>query len=127
MKTVFLIGTGGFLGAISRYLLASGIEKIFYSFQGIGILGANLLGSFLMGCLYFFSVKFLDLSEELKFFLGVGFLGAFTTYSSYAQISFNYIQKGNWGMGGFYILSNSLGTIIILALAWWVCSLVFKI
>ncbi|NDA79668.1 MAG: CrcB family protein [Actinobacteria bacterium] len=75
MSTVLLISVGAFLGAPLRYLIDHQFRRRF-SFPG-GILLVNLAGSFLLGVIS-------KASDETLALLGVGFAGAFTTWSAFA-------------------------------------------
>ena len=75
---VLLICIGGFLGSISRYKLSLHLNRQFPNKVPFGTLFVNLLGSFLLG----FIIGRYD-SEHIHFLLGTGFMGAFTTYSTF--------------------------------------------
>ena len=78
---ILLIGLGGFLGAISRYLLNElAIKYIPISFP-TGILIVNILGCFFVGLVLGNSMISKD---QLYYFLAVGFLGSFTTMSAFS-------------------------------------------
>ena len=78
-----LVATGGALGAIIRYLLTN-ISKLFFVSSIYGTISVNILGSFLIG--YFITSNLgSNLSENfIKFFLIIGFLGSFTTFSAFS-------------------------------------------
>ena len=78
-----LVATGGALGAIIRYILTSISKSLFLS-SIYGTVSVNILGSFLIG--YFITSNFgNNLSENfIKFFLIIGFLGSFTTFSAFS-------------------------------------------
>jgi CrcB protein len=79
----FWIGTGGALGAVLRFYLAMSIGRAGFGGFPLGIFSVNVLGCALMGVVYVL-VERLDLSDELRFFLTVGLLGAFTTFSTFS-------------------------------------------
>jgi CrcB protein len=70
---VVLVGAGGFVGAVLRYLLAVGLGG------PAGTLAANVLGSFALGV----AVTFVD-DRRVRLFLATGLLSSFTTYSTFA-------------------------------------------
>ena len=78
-----LVATGGALGAIVRYLLTN-ISKSIFASSIYGTISVNILGSFLIG--YFITSNTgNNLSENfIKFFLIIGFLGSFTTFSAFS-------------------------------------------
>ncbi|KXS42325.1 MAG: CrcB protein [Methanohalophilus sp. T328-1] len=77
VTNLFFIGTGGFLGAICRYGTSILIPG------GWGTLVVNVLGSFLLGLLLFYSDYIGYLTPRIRMFAGIGFLGAFTTFSTF--------------------------------------------
>ena len=85
MKTVlfdcFLIGAGGFVGAICRYGIAAASRQLWDSAFPLGTLIANILGCFLIGLLIGSGQN--EASRNTKLLFGVGFLGALTTFSTF--------------------------------------------
>lgn len=81
---ILAIGAGGAVGSIARY----GLGELFVHFYGKSILIAtfsvNVLGSFLIGFLMMYLSTKLALADALKNAILIGFLGAFTTYSTFA-------------------------------------------
>lgn len=96
MIKILIIGLGGFLGTISRYLSQELVNKIFSSQIPLGTLTVNIVGSFLIGIIYALSEKNNLFSSELKMFLAVGFCGGFTTFSSFAYENLNLLKEGNY-------------------------------
>ncbi|NEW05409.1 fluoride efflux transporter CrcB [Paenibacillus sp. SYP-B3998] len=74
---VFLVGLGGFFGAISRFQLAAYMARRFPSSFPYGTLTVNLLGCFLLGWLMRYHAF-----DDWKLLIGTGFMGAFTTFST---------------------------------------------
>jgi len=75
---LFLVFAGGACGALSRYVLSLFIKRLVSSPFPVATFLINLIGSFLLG--FFIS---LDLPSELLLLLGVGFMGSFTTFSTF--------------------------------------------
>ena len=84
---VFAIGLGGFIGAIARAYAVHYTNRYFPMEFPLGILLVNLIGSFLAGILFAYFSNY-PLSVNLKSFLTTGFLGALTTYSTFAIESY---------------------------------------
>jgi fluoride exporter len=109
MLKLILIGLGGAIGAVARYIL-SGID---YKLSGgvfpVSTLIVNLLGSLVIGFLWgLFEVS--TVSSNLRMFIFIGILGGFTTFSTFALENFNLIRDGEHGIAaGNIILSNVLG------------------
>ena len=84
---VLAIGLGGFLGAIARAYAVHLTNKFFPLEFPLGILLVNLIGSFIIGILFAYFSHY-TVSVNLKAFLTTGFLGALTTYSTFAIESY---------------------------------------
>lgn len=95
MLNLLLVGLGGFIGAISRYLIGSYFEghSEFLSFP-IGILIVNLVGCLIIGMLAGVAERTTLISEEIKLMLFVGLLGSFTTFSTFSHDTMNLITNG---------------------------------
>ena len=85
MGNLFIIGTGGFFGAISRFLLSSAVATPFDT------LTVNVLGSFALGMLMFDTELLGYVSPRVRMGLGIGFLGSFTTFSTFAIQSYQMV------------------------------------
>lgn len=95
MIGVLLIGAGGFAGAIARYLVDAEISQRFASFPW-GTFVVNISGSFMVGLLFALIVDRASLPGELRGPLLIGFLGAYTTFSTLALESWRMIEDGAW-------------------------------
>ncbi|RDI92584.1 CrcB protein [Thermosipho africanus Ob7] len=84
MKSLY-VAFGGALGAVSRYVISKFINSSFsFSFVPWGTIFVNVVGSFLLSFLMFLSISKTDISQTFILFFGTGFLGAFTTFSTFA-------------------------------------------
>ncbi len=103
MNTIFAIAAGGAVGAVMRHFVNSGAGHIFGTGFPYGILIANVLGSFLMGCLIAWFALVYDPPQAIKAFFTVGLLGAFTTFSTFSMDAALLIERGAFASAGIYI------------------------
>lgn len=84
MKPFFLVGLGGFSGALLRYYVGGWAQTVLAHIGfPFGTLTVNLLGCFILGFLGGFSENF-GISQEIRLFVMVGLLGSFTTFSTFS-------------------------------------------
>jgi fluoride exporter len=93
-KGVFIVGIGGFIGTVARYLLSQFIQKYFNTAFPLGTLIINILGCLIIGFLFGMFERGSLISSELRLFLTVGFCGGFTTFSTFSNDSVNLINDG---------------------------------
>ncbi|MGS0689232.1 fluoride efflux transporter CrcB [Shewanella sp. 0m-4] len=93
MNNVLFIALGGSIGAVLRYLISLLMLQVFGSGFPFGTLVVNILGSFLMGVVFALG-EVSELSPEIKAFIGVGLLGALTTFSTFSNESLLLMQEG---------------------------------
>ena len=109
MKGILVIGVGGGIGAIARYAVAICAEKLTPVNFPFGTLVANLLGCLLIG-FFWSSFERVHISREFRLFLFTGFLGGFTTFSTFALETEKFFKAGQPLHAISYLLiSNLLG------------------
>ena len=82
-KKFLLIALGGGLGALARYGLGGLVQRLGRSNFPWGTFAVNMTGCLLFGLLWMLSTKHLSLSGQARLFLLTGFMGAFTTFSTF--------------------------------------------
>lgn len=109
------IAIGGILGAIARYLVASSLNvwtaRVAHPLP-YGTLFVNTTGSFAIGFLFVMFER-TGLSNELKLFLITGFLGAYTTFSSYSLETMNLALNGKYFLAGANFLLNNVLCLVL--------------
>lgn len=106
MKIILVIAAGGAFGAVARHLVSSQITQWLGSGFPWGILIVNIAGSFAMGVLVEMSALFWSPSPELRAFLTVGLLGAFTTFSTFSlEVALLY-ERGQLLLAAGYVASS---------------------
>jgi CrcB protein len=116
------IAVGGALGAVGRFAMSHQVYQLFGRDFAWGTLSVNVIGSFFMGLIAVLLVDKLDLSSEWRAFLMVGFLGAFTTFSTFSYETMQYIQIGEITKA----LLNIAVSVVSCLIAVWIGMLVAK-
>ena len=111
-QSILVIGSGGFIGAVSRSYLNDLISHRVPHELPFGTLGVNLIGSFIMGILIAYFMYTTLFSLHLKSFLTTGILGALTTYSTFAIESVLLLQGGHLILAFTNMALNLFGTVI---------------
>lgn len=110
MKSVMLVGLGGFIGSVARYFVSKlNLQYDILSIP-IGTLSVNILGSLIIGFLAGIAEKSELISAEWRLFLMVGICGGFTTFSSFTNENMMLMHNGQFFSAFLYTgLSILLG------------------
>jgi len=115
MRQLLAVAAGGAAGAVLRWLAASSIQKMAGGAFPWGTFAVNALGSLLLGFLFVWLIERSTAGELVRLAITVGFLGAFTTFSTYSLESLRLLQEGAFGMA----FGNVLGQVVVcLTLTW---------
>jgi fluoride exporter len=109
LKTLLLVGTGGFLGSISRFLASRYIQVTLPQAFPLGTFLVNISGCFLIGIIYGFSERSALLTPGWKMFLAVGFCGGFTTFSTFANENLALLRDGAFF---YFVLYTGLSVLL---------------
>lgn len=112
-RTLMIIGTGGFIGSILRYLGQLVAGKIFSPSFPMGTFLINIIGCLMIGVVYAMSEKGNLLTAELRLFLAVGFCGGFTTFSTFSNDNLMLLKESSIGL----LLLNVIGSVVLGILA----------
>jgi fluoride exporter len=111
-KTIMMIGIGGFLGTIARYLTTLSVHRYLPISFPYGTFFVNILGCFLIGIFYGLSEKGSMIPDDWRLFLTVGFCGGFTTFSTFANDNLSLLQDSEFFNFALYTgLSVFLGLV----------------
>lgn len=114
LKNVLIIGMGGFIGTISRYLSTVYVHKwVAISFP-LGTFLVNVLGCFLIGLFYGISEKSELMTNEWRLFLTIGFCGGFTTFSTFANDNLMMVKDQQFLYMALYTVGSvTLGLLMV--------------
>jgi CrcB protein len=104
-----VISLGGILGANARYLLGTWIAQRYGTSFPYGTLVINISGSFVIGLFLTLIAERFVVHPNWRLFFAVGFLGAYTTFSTFSYESVVLIQNGSWRLG----LVNMVGSVVL--------------
>ena len=122
IKNLLLVGLGGGIGSIARYLCQKWFNENYPHPFPWGTFLVNLSGCFLIGVFYAASEKSAVLSPQTRLLLITGFCGGFTTFSTFAFENVSLLRTGDL----FYFLLYSIGSVIAGIIAVYLGSLLIK-
>jgi CrcB protein len=108
MDNLFIIGIGAFLGANARYLLGTWAAQKWGAAFPYGTLLINVSGSLVLGVFLAATTGRLAIDPRWRLFFAIGFLGAYTTFSTYTYESLQLLLNGNWPLGLLDIVGSNL-------------------
>ena len=120
MVKLLVIGFGGFLGSILRYLVGRSFDGKWNTFLPWGTLSVNLIGSFIIGFVYTLAMRKAGITESWRLFLGAGFCGGFTTFSAFAWENVSLINQKLIGTSLIYISASIILGLLALVAGGWV-------
>ena len=112
----FYVGFGGFFGAVGRFYVSGMAHRFFGEGFTYGTLTVNAAGSFFLGIVSFFAVYKNLIRDNIRLAVAVGFLGAFTTFSTFSYETFDLLKKGSYYLSAINILTNLLLCLIMVSL-----------
>jgi CrcB protein len=113
LPTLLAIALGGALGAVARFMASNYFNQTLqvHHTVHIGTMLVNIIGSFIMGLVYVYIVERELFHPEWKNILMVGFLGAFTTFSSYSLEAINFYEKGHPFLALAYVVISVIASL----------------
>ena len=110
LRSVFLVGIGGAVGSIARYVLSLFINTKFNAVFPFGTFAVNIIGCFLIGILFGLAAKQQWTNNDILLLAVTGFCGGFTTFSTFAFENLSLMDKQQTFMAMVYtIISLILG------------------
>ena len=107
MELLLIIGIGGILGALTRFVIGQTIGRFYFKSFPLGTFWINVTGSFLLG-LSAAHIGGLATNQVLfeRYGFQIGFLGAYTTHSTFAYESIRLVESGDWRSFFMYIAGS---------------------
>lgn len=115
MKTLLLIGSGGFIGSVLRYLISKYIVVHYSNDFPWSTLLINVAGSLLLGFLWGIEEKGHLLSQDVFLMLTIGLCGGFTTFSTFSGESFQLLKTNQYLYFSIYAVFSVMFSILALA------------
>lgn len=116
MLKLLLIGLAGFAGTLTRYWLSGVVARRYGETFPYGTLAVNALGCFVAGFLFYFMYERYLTTPPSRSLVFIGFLGAFTTFSSYSLQTFMLLRDGEFYLALLnMVASNVLGLVLVWA------------
>lgn len=114
MIRIAIVALGGALGAVARYLLGGWVAARWGSTFPVGTLVINVTGAFLLGVVATLTTDRFS-APQARLLLGVGFLGAYTTFSTFTYETLQLLSEGSFSAAAL----NVAGSLVLGLLAVW--------
>ena len=108
MRELLFIGAGGALGAVSRFLFSRGLNRLEGWLLPVGTIGVNVVGAFCLGLFLEIAAERL-IGSDLRAFLAIGFLGSFTTFSTFSLETIGLLREYQYGSAA----ANAFGSLFL--------------
>jgi CrcB protein len=112
IKNVLLIGLGGALGSIARYLFQRGMYMLYPQPFPFGTFGVNIIGCLLIGVFWGLSLKSFGSNEHLKLFFMTGLCGGFTTFSAFTLEGVGLLKEQKTGLFFLYTAGSVIAGLL---------------
>ena len=117
--TLAAMAVAGALGAVARYGVSVAALRWFGPGFPYGTLVVNLAGCFLLGALTELTLEEGLLAPEWRTIAGTGFLGAFTTFSTFGVETVRAMESGHWGVAAANVVINVVAGVALAAAGFW--------
>ncbi len=119
MKQIILVGIGGGVGSILRYLVQLVTNKYYGNSFPLGTFTVNMIGCLLIGLVLGYFTKNQNIPADWSLLLITGFCGGFTTFSTFSAENLTLIQSGNYFTAIAYILGSLLLGVLAVFAGFW--------
>ena len=108
---IIVIGLGGFIGAVLRYVISGYSYRLLGSNFPWGTLIVNILGSFILGAFLFLAEERIIISPQMRNFIAIGIMGSLTTFSTFSYETYIFLQESLYRQAFYNIILNCFTTI----------------
>ena len=108
LKSLSIVAAGGAVGAVSRYVVSGLTHRIFATSFPLGTLVVNTTGCLLIGFLLETATQTTLVSDSWRLALGIGFLGALTTFSTFGYETVELLKESQWILAFANVATNVL-------------------
>lgn len=120
MRTLLLVGLGGFCGSALRYIVSGRVQQLAGSaLIPWGTLAVNAIGSFVLGMIFWLGVERGMFGPSARAFASIGLLGGFTTFSTFSVETVNLMAVGARGAALMNVLANVVVCLAAVIAARW--------
>jgi len=112
MVKLILVFMGGGFGALSRYLVSGWVQESAGSGFPWGTMTVNVVGSMFIGLILGLSARVLWLTPQLRILLATGFLGGFTTFSTFSYETLSLMQDGELAYAGLNVVMTVVACLV---------------
>lgn len=120
MGSVLVVALGGAAGSVSRHFVNLAAFRLFGSGVPVGTLTVNIAGSFVMGLLIELLALRINVAQEVRLFLTTGFLGGFTTFSTFSLDTAQLWERGDHLLAAGYVIASVVISLAALFAGLWV-------
>jgi CrcB protein len=114
MSRTLLVGIAGLAGTLLRYWLSGFVARRYGETFPVGTMVVNVLGCLLAGAIFNLTEERFLMNPTLRTVILIGFLGGFTTFSSYGLQTFTLLRDGEFGLATLNVaVSNVLGLFMV--------------
>jgi len=118
MFKTLIVGAGGFLGAVTRYGLSGLAHRLVNGVFPAGTLAVNLIGCFVIGAIMSLVEDRQMLAPDTRLFLTIGFLGSFTTFSTFGYETVELLRHGSMRLAAWNVAGNVLVGLAAVVAGW---------
>ncbi|MFN8248752.1 MAG: fluoride efflux transporter CrcB [Ferruginibacter sp.] len=109
IKNILLVGLGGSIGSMGRYLVSHFMKPGSFPWATLTV---NITGSFIIGIIFALAARDEYFSQNWRLFLAAGICGGFTTFSAFSAENLLLLQQGKYLVAGGYILLSVVSGIL---------------